>query len=252
MEEYHVYPERTYKETKAINSSTNLAIFKVYLWFALGLLITGVVSLTIPNLLIALIETSEDPNAIATGYTIAMVISVVLMIPATIVMAVQSFRRNFPLMLVTYILYSVAMGVLLSSIMLNFVGSGSQGIYTICTAFFATGSIFLIMGLLTAFTKINFHAFIPIITTLAIGALTISLVNFFLGSAMIYWIVEFVIFGIMIIVVGIDTYNIKKIAERGGFDNPNLALYCAFSLYTDFIWIFIRILYYLMIFSRRN
>ena len=132
MEEYHVHVEKSKKETKPLMSSTGVAMFKVYLWFALGLLITGVVSLTIPNL---------------AGYSTAMILSIVLMLPAGIVMAIQSFRRNFPVMLTSYIIYSVGMGVLLSSVMLVFVGSGSQGIYTISTAFFATGLIFLIMGL---------------------------------------------------------------------------------------------------------
>ena len=75
-------------------SSTGVAMFKVYLWFALGLLITGVVSLTIPNLLVSLVETSEDSNVIMVGYSTAMILSIVLMLPAGIVMAIQSFRRN--------------------------------------------------------------------------------------------------------------------------------------------------------------
>ena len=137
MEEYHVHVEKSRKETNPLMSSTGVAMFKVYLWFALGLLITGVVSLTIPNLLVSLVETSEDPNVIVSGYSTAMILSVVLMLPAGIVMAIQSFRRNFPVMLTSYIIYSVGMGVLLSSVMLVFVGSGSQGIYTISTAFCA-------------------------------------------------------------------------------------------------------------------
>jgi FtsH-binding integral membrane protein len=252
MEEYHVHVEKSRKETKPLMSSTGVAMFKVYLWFALGLLITGVVSLTIPNLLVSLVETSEDPNAIMAGYSTAIILSIVLMLPTGIVMAIQSFRRNFPVMLTSYIIYSVGMGVLLSSVMLVFVGYGSHGIYTISTAFFATGLIFLIMGLISAFSKVNFNFFVPIISTLIMGVFTISLVNILIGSEMIYWIVEFVLFGVMVIVVGIDTYNIKRLAEAGELDNPNLALYCAYRLYTDFIWIFIRILYYLLLANRRN
>ena len=56
MEEYHVHVEKSRKETKPLMSSTGVAMFKVYLWFALGLLITGVVSLTIPNLLVSLVQ----------------------------------------------------------------------------------------------------------------------------------------------------------------------------------------------------
>ena len=80
MEEYHVHVEKSRKETKPLMSSTGVAMFKVYLWFALGLLITGVVSLTIPNLLVSLVETSEDSNVIMVGYSTAMILSIVLML----------------------------------------------------------------------------------------------------------------------------------------------------------------------------
>ena len=47
---------------------------------------------------------------------------------------------------------------------------------------------------------------------------------------------------VLLIVVAADAYNIKNIIRRGQM-NDNLALYCAFTMYSDFIVIFIRVLY---------
>ena len=49
---------------------------------------------------------------------------------------------------------------------------------------------------------------------------------------------------VLLIVVAADAYNIKNIIRRGQM-NDNLALYCAFTMYSDFIVIFIRVLYVL-------
>ena len=62
-------------------------------------------------------------------------------------------------------------------------------------------------------------------------------------------------FVFVILITTVDLYRIRSIAARGEASS-NLALVCAFSLYTDFVYIFIRLLYFLVriaaIFGRRN
>lgn len=250
MEEYGFTPEQTQTTVKPINSSIGVQMMKVYLWFAYGLLLTGVVSIGLPNLLMVMLK-SIEAETVANIYLGMIVVSTIVMLVSLIVLAVQSFRRNRILMITSYTLYALCMGILLSALFLLLVPAG-QGMNTICLAFFITGGIFLVMGLIGSFSKANLNFFIPIIATLLLGIIIISLVNFFVGSLMIYWIVDFALLGIMVVIVAIDTYNIKKIADAGGLDNPNLAIYCAYRLYSDFIYIFVRILMYLAIFTRRN
>ena len=70
---------------------------------------------------------------------------------------------------------------------------------------------------------------------------------------MVYWITDFVIFGIIFVITAIDINRVKKIAEMGGFSsNTNLAIYCAYTLYVDFINIFLRVLYYVMVSKSRK
>ena len=63
---------------------------------------------------------------------------------------------------------------------------------------------------------------------------------------MIYWIVSFALFAAMMFITIFDIWNIKKICEKGEM-STNLELYCAFTLYVDFIYILIRVLYFLII-----
>ncbi len=255
MEQYTFEPENVKTSTKPVASKAQkatLSLVKVYLWFALGLLITGVVSLGLPNLLV-LFQGTAGEETMNTIYIVGIVVSVILMIPALIVLNVQAFRKNVPLIITTYVIYALSMGVLLSSLFLSLVGPG-EGMNTICVAFFVTGGVFLINGVLAALMKkTNLNMLWPILSSLVLGVLIISLVNFFIGSETIYWIVEFVIFGVMLVSTLLDMHNINKLAESGQFENStNLSVYCGFMLYVDFIWLFIRILYYIILFSKKN
>ena len=81
-----------------------------------------------------------------------------------------------------------------------------------------------------------------------LGAGILSLIGFVLaltgalGAYMhLYWIISLLAFAAMMFITIWDMWRIKQIAEQGAM-NDNLALYCAFNLYVDFIYILIRIL----------
>jgi Na+-transporting methylmalonyl-CoA/oxaloacetate decarboxylase beta subunit len=65
-----------------------------------------------------------------------------------------------------------------------------------------------------------------------------------------YWIVSIGTFLAVMLITIWDIRNVKTYAERGELTD-NLSMYLAFNLYTDFLYIFMRILYFvLMIFGR--
>ena len=76
---------------------------------------------------------------------------------------------------------------------------------------------------------------------------------YFSSSAyLIYDLIMSVVILVMVLVVSaIDSYNIKKILEAGQ-GGTNIELYCAFSMYSDFIAIFVRVLYLLLILGSRR
>ena len=62
----------------------------------------------------------------------------------------------------------------------------------------------------------------------------------------LYWLITIAIFVLIMLVTFVDLYRMKKIADSGQMSN-NMSLYFAFIMYTDFINIFIRVLYFLII-----
>lgn len=260
MEHYEFTPndadvrvEKTERPISTPKKATfNMA--KVYLWMALGLLITGLVSIGLPELFIALIQngslSAETANAV---YRVLLVVSILAMVPSMIIISVQALRKNFVLDVISYIVYTVAMGVLLGVVFVGFVEPG-EGLWTIGIPFLVTAVCFAGMGLIGSLMKDStVGVIIPVISTLAIGCFTIYMINSFIGSAIVYWIVDFILFGLMLLTVAIDTKSVKDVAESIGFtNNTNLAIYCAYMLYVEFIWIFLRVLLYTMMFSRRK
>lgn len=252
-------PEVTTKKTKIkrAEDSASLSMFKVFLWMGLGLLITGVIALGMPDFLLFLINTmGMSTSAVNTTYITLMVVSSLLMLPSIILMNLKAWRPKSVWMVIGYVTYCVGMGMLLSDTMMylfmDSIATGTSFGLTISITFLATAGCFLLMGLFGAFTKKNLGVLVPFLLTLMIGAMIISLVNFFLGSNLIYWIVDFVMFAVILLVVAIDMGRIRRLAQSGGFSSENnLAIYCAYSLYVDFINIFIRILYYVAL-ARRN
>ena len=74
-------PEVTTKKTKIkrAEDSASLSMFKVFLWMGLGLLITGVIALGMPDFLLFLINTmGMSTSAVNTTYITLMVVSSLL------------------------------------------------------------------------------------------------------------------------------------------------------------------------------
>ena len=251
-------PENTtvLKEKKEVSSST-FSFVKVFLWLGLGLLLTGVVALGMPDLLTFIVKnTGMSAEGVSTLYISLMVTAGVLMIPSIIIMNLKSWKPKSVWMTISYVVYTLAMGVLLSNTFM-FVFEYSLAtdisfIRTISTAFLITAGCFLLMGLFAFLTKKNLNILLPLILTLLVGSLVISLVNFFIGSTFIYWMTDFIIFGVILLVTAVDLYRIKKMVTSGAMNGSNnLALYAAYMLYVDFINIFIRVLFYVLQRSRK-
>ena len=157
---------------------------------------------------------------VATGaeaaYLPIMIVSAIVMIPMMIVIQLKAFKKTSKAVPICFIISAGTFGV---------------------------------MALFGAITKNSLNGLLPIVFTAVIGASIISLVNLLIGSEAIYWIAEFVMFGAMLLITAIDMNNIKKIAMTTEGSSTNVALFCAFNLYVDFIYIFIRVLYYVALFT---
>lgn len=227
-------------------------IGKTFLYMFVALLITIAVSVGVGLLFTHLFTTSYTDNQFVGNigaYLVLLIASAIGLLVVGIWFSVSAIRGKHSLW-VPFIIYSILMGALLSffTIFVSWdVLAISFGITTV-----AFGGMALI-GLLSK-RDLNFLAIVAM--GLGIGILVLALTNtlfYFLAPVLFSWnyvLIQGLILLLVMIITIIDTWRVKKIAERGEA-NENLALYCAFNLYIDFIQLLIRVIYIVLIAKRR-
>ena len=225
-------------------SSVVLPIAKVYLYFALALIISALAAFTFPYIAVAIGGAENGINVYMGG----IIVSALLLFPLSIAMAISSFRARISSkgigITICYILYSLAMGVLLSSCFMAF------EIEDIYYSLFITAGAFLIMSAVGFATKGRLNGAISFVIGAFFAVFILSLINVFFFNETIYWIISFAMLFIILMYVAIDTNRIKQLAQSGHLGQSNhMAIYCAYMLYTDFITIFLYILRFVAAFK---
>ncbi|MCQ2802739.1 MAG: Bax inhibitor-1 family protein [Bacilli bacterium] len=222
--------------------STTLDIAKVFFYMFCGLLITFVIAFGGGYLL-----WRSGNNDLVKVFSIVGAIG---MIVDMIVINVVTLKGQHNI-LIPGIIYAVMIGLMFTSFVL-FVPWQLIGM-----AFGITTLTFALMGLIAFLSKGNLSPLATVAFGLIGGAALLSVVNWIfilvnpsLATPLI-WVVSFAVFAFCLLITLYDMWNLKKISEAGAMSN-DLALYCAFTIYVDFINIFIRILYYLIIIFGRN
>ena len=238
MSQIYETPEQ---EVVGLNKSSSgvLSFAKVFLYMFIGLAITAVVAMSLSAVIYYSAVNGADANVLVNTYLGLMIASGISLLVLTFVINFVLLRGRHSI-LVPAIIYTVLMGVLLSSFCL-LIDWRILGL-----AFGITSGIFLLMTIIASLTKSNLSPLLMVGLGLIVGSLILSLVNWLIQSDTLMWIVTFAIFAAMMFITMFDIWNIKKISERGEM-STNISLYCAFSLYVDFIYIFIRIVYFLII-----
>ncbi len=136
-----------------------------------------------------------------------------------------------------FILFSVINGLLLAPIFLVYTGA------SIAKTFFITAGTFGAMSIYGFFTNSDLTKMGSILIMALFGLIIASLVNMFVHSNGLSWIIS--IFGVLIFVglTAWDTQQIKKMAMVAPNDSyGRLAVLGALSLYLDFINLFLYLL----------
>lgn len=142
-------------------------------------------------------------------------------------------------MLLVFVAFSVLMGLSLSTIFLVY----SLG--SIYLTFFVTSITFGIMAFVGYYTQTDLSKFGGILRMALIGIIVAMIVNIFMGSETMDYIIS--IFGVLIF-TGLTAYDMQKIRQIGmqveaGTENESkLALLGALTLYLDFINLFLFLL----------
>ena len=155
------------------------------------------------------------------------------------VLAANITRMSFLTATLMFIAYSVVNGATLSTIFLVY-DLGSIGL-----TFLVTAGMFGAMSLYGFVTGRDLSSWGNLLTMALVGVILASVVNLFLRSEMLMWIVTYV--GILLFVglTAYDTQTIKRMIYSGAeVDEPmqKMALLGALSLYLDFINLFLYML----------
>lgn len=221
-----------------VRQGLNAYISKVFSWMFVGLVITTVVSLVVSTSVNILVFLAEN-----------MFLLFGLLIGEIILVAVLSRRimkLSFGAAFSMFLIYAAVNGVTLSIIFVSYT------MESIWSTFLITAVTFGIMALYGRFTKTDLTQFRSVLFMGLIGLLVLSVVNIFLKSGPLGWIIS--IIGLFVF-LGLTAYDTQKLigyyhaTEGQEAIRKNLGVMGALALYLDFINLFLKLL---RLFGRRR
>ena len=160
------------KEKQKVRTSTNLDIAKVFGYMFVGLLITGLVAFGLAYLFYRWMLV--DSVAASDTLFVLMIVSVISMFVLTIVISISFNRNKIRRILIPAILYTVVMGVMISTLVLFLDWRLLGG------AFVATSLIFGVMALIALISKGSLNGLYIVGIGLMLGAGLMSMFTWFL------------------------------------------------------------------------
>jgi len=206
-------------------------ITKVFGWMSVALAITGAMAMYT--------VTSERLLSFVFGSKLTFFGLIILELVLVGFLSARIRRMNVTTATAIFIGYSLLNGLTLSSIFLIYTSS------SIATTFFITAGTFAVFALVGYTTKTDLTRFGSLLFMAVIGIIIASLVNMFLGSSQLDYIISFV--GVLVFtgLVAYDTQKIKEmniIGNEGTDEDRKEAIMGALTLYLDFINLFIFLL----------
>ena len=215
------------QENSSAITTTNDLLTKVFFRMFLGLLATAVVAgyTYYSGLLVDFVERG--------GYVFCLIAELIVVFAFSF-----GFRKFSPgVVTALFFAYSILTGVTFSSIFVLFELS------SIVYAFIGTAAMFGILAYIGKNTTKDLSNLGTILTVTLLIGLVVTLINLFIGNAMVDIVLDWVILGVFMGFTVYDMNKILNIQDSGMMDEEHLYVYGAMELYLDFINIFIRILY---------
>jgi len=206
-------------------------ITKVFGWMSVALAVTGAMAMYT--------ATSETLLSFVFGSKITFFGLIILELVLVGFLSARIRRMNATTATAIFIGYSLLNGLTLSSIFLLYTSS------SIASTFFITAGTFAVFALVGYTTKTDLTRLGSLLFMAVIGIIIASVVNMFLGSSQLDYIISFV--GVLVFtgLVAYDTQKIKEmniIGNEGTDEDRKEAIMGALTLYLDFINLFIFLL----------
>lgn len=221
------------------NSVSKKFFASVFLWMFVALIVSSASAFVLansPGILSYLVAEK--------GFTIFGYIAIFAPLGLVMIMGAAMQRLSFPALVGIFLLYSLLTGVMLGFILLIYTSA------SIAICFVAAAIIFAVMAIMGYTTDVDLSKFGPILMAGVIGLVVVSLINFFIGSDTLNYILGFVGVAIFTALTAYKVQEIKRIGEgldESGneialADSKKLAIMGALSLYITFINLFVSLL----------
>ena len=210
----------------------------VYNKLAFGLALAGALAWTVGNVPAV---TSLLYTQTAEGFSMTILGMVLQFLPLVLIFGSMFFMKN-PTAGGTSLLYwavVASMGASLGWVFLRYTGG------SVASTFFITAAAFGGLSLFGYTTKKDLSGFGSFLIMAVIGLIIASIVNMFLGSSMLYWIITYA--GVLIFsgLIAYDTQRLKMTYYAIGGDKNAMGVATSFgalSLFIDFVNLFLFLL----------
>lgn len=235
------YNVTDYQTKTLVNVRTFLS--SVFLWMTFALFVTGIVAYffgTSEELMNYVYKTSPE-----TGKKSFSLMGYVCMFCPLIfvwIMGGGFARFSFKLLTLLFVGLAFTYGICLSTIFIRYTEA------SIYSTFFISSAMFGVMAIAGYTTNIDLSKFGSIMMMGLVGIIIASIVNWFIQSPVMYYVISFI--GVLVF-AGLTAYDMQKIkqiannVEEGAETTKKLYIWGALSLYLDFIGIFIYLLSFL-------
>jgi FtsH-binding integral membrane protein len=215
--------DKSYSQTNILVQNF---IQRVYQWMAAGLALTG---------FIAFWASSNAPLMQALNGGLFFVL-VLVELGLVFWLSSQITKISATAATVGFLVYSGLNGLTMSYLFLAYTQT------SIASTFFITAGTFAAVSLVGWTTKKDLSSAGGFFMMALIGIIIASLVNMFLNSPMLYWLISYAGVGIFMGLTAYDTQQLKAMHQNNPDAPDQLAIMGALKLYLDFINMFIFML----------
>ena len=222
----------TYKQT---SSNVKTFMSNVFSWMFLALIVTSVAAwwfasdLTLLRMLV-----TEEGKMSVLGW-------VVMLAPLGFVLLMSfAFNRlSYTTLIILFITYATLVGISMSFILLAYTLS------SVFLTFAITAGMFGTMAVVGYTTKTDLTSFGKIMMMGLVGIIIATIVNMFMQSSMLNYIISYVGVAVFTGLTAYDVQKLKMIGEGTTYGDENtkkLSILGALTLYLDFIYLFLMLL----------
>jgi FtsH-binding integral membrane protein len=151
---------------------------KVYSWMTLALAVTGFIAMYV--------STSQELLSIIFGTKFMFLGLIIAQLGVVWYLSARVLKLNYATAVIMFLLYSVLSGLTLSCVFIVYTAT------SIASTFFITAGTFGVMSLAGFFTKKDLSGFGSLMIMGLIGVLIASVVNYFLQSTTLNYIISYI------------------------------------------------------------